>query len=341
MTACLAFLLGCGQDRGFLPAAVSDGAAVSNAQAPPVTADPVREPPTSSGLSTQAVSPLADTPTASAGSGSAGPAEATPSSPGVLAEEPAALGPPIWGIVGIRGYPYGDVVAPNGVEYHQLFSLDLDLNFWLWRSERVYLFADARFWGQKPGAGVTNANQGSFDFSKREFDFTLGAAWNYYDNLEARVFAYSFNNLNRGASEVRPSGYADGLGLENRYYLFGSYGQLGTPDYDLARATFLSLGYYPSKDMVDGSGADFKPGPFARAYLTWPLLGPRCYLFFDSQFIADRSLSPKLLYLNGGAAARPFLRVPHLEFRLGTEDTYDLQLHDWETSVYGALRFLF
>src|SRR5262249_29422375 len=163
-------------------------------------------------------------------------------------------------------------VAPNGLEFKPLFALDVNLNLWLWREQRVYLFSDTRFWGQKPAPGITNASQGAFDFSKREFDFDLGVAWNYYGTLEARTFAYSFNNLNRGTSEARPSGFNDGVGLENRWYVGGTYADLGQPGFDVARASFLSLGYYPTKDMTDLDGTLFKPGPFARAYLVGELL---------------------------------------------------------------------
>src|SRR5436190_124854 len=36
-----------------------------------------------------------------------------------------------WGLVGLRGIPAGPKTAPNGLEYHPNFSLDLDLNFWV------------------------------------------------------------------------------------------------------------------------------------------------------------------------------------------------------------------
>src|SRR5262249_27049637 len=154
-------------------------------------------------------------------------------------------------------------------EYGPLFALDLNFNLWLWRSQGLYLFSDSEFWGQRPGGTSTNANQGAFDFSKREFDLNLGLSWNYYGFLEARAFTYSFNNLNRGWALTDPAGFDDGVGIENRYYLGQTYAALGTPAFDEARATFVSLGYYPSKEMTDPRGANFHPGPFARAYLTW------------------------------------------------------------------------
>jgi hypothetical protein len=248
---------------------------------------------------------------------------------------------PVWGLAGVRGYVLGEQVAPNGLEFTPLFNLELDFNFWLWRSQRVYAFTDTLFWTQRAAAGVTNAGQGVFDFSKREFDLSGGAAWNYHGPWEVRVFAYSFNNLNRGDSAWQPNGFADGVGLENRYYLSDVYSVLGTDAFDQARATFLSAGFYPTKDMVDGQGVRFKPGPFARADLTLNILGDWCYLYGDGEFIATRSFTPKLLQLDAGVAARPWACAPRLEFRLGTDDTYDLRNTEWERSLYGAVRIVY
>lgn len=286
------------------------------------------------------VAPLEPTP--GEASRDVAPLPDAPSEDSTGARERAWAGAPaVWGIVGGRGYFLGDHVASNGEEFKQIFSLDLDLNVWLWQREGLYLFTDARFWAQKAAPGITNPSQGAFDFSKREFDFNLGAAWNYSGNWEARVFGYSYNNLNRGTSQVAPSGFNDGVGLENRYYLGPAYATLGTPDFDQARASFVSLGYYPTKSMVDGEGVQFKPGPFARAYLTCGLYGDVVYLYADAQLIAKRSFLPKLLSVDAGVAVRPFPRVPRLEFRLGTEDLFDLQNHEEETGLYGGLRYVY
>jgi hypothetical protein len=180
-----------------------------------------------------------------------------------------------------------------------------------------------------------------FDFSKREFDQNIGLAWNYYRNLELRAFAYSDNNLNRGASAARPNGFKDGAGLESRWYVGGSYPDLGRSGFDVARATFLSVGYYPTKEMVDVEGAGFKPGAFARAYLTLDLFGPRCYLYADVQALGDRSMRAREFSVDAGLAARPFRRVPYLEFRLGSEDKYDVLAHEWASTVYGAARVIY
>jgi hypothetical protein len=252
------------------------------------------------------------------------------------------LGPPsVWGVAGLRVFALGEQVAPNGLEYPQLFTLDLNFNLWLWRPDGVYLFSDTRFWGQRATPGVTNPSQGILDFSKREFDFDGGVAWNYHGALEARAFAYSFNNLNRGTSTFQPKGYTDGIGLENRLYVGPAYADLGTSQFDVTRATFVSAGFYPSKDMVDGNGVRFKPGPFGHVYLTWDLLGPRCYLYADVEAIGTRSLKAEMLQGDVGVAVRPFSRVPRLEFRVGTADDYYLPPHEAETSLYGEVRLVY
>jgi hypothetical protein len=251
------------------------------------------------------------------------------------------LGPLVWGVTGVRGYILGSRTAPNGVNYQALFSLDLDFNLWLCRRLGVYMFNDSRFWGQRAAPGITNPSQGVFDFSKRELDETIGLAWNYYGNFELRGFAYSFNNLNRGSSAAQPTGFKDGAGLENRWYVGGSYPNLGRPGFDVARATFLSVGYYPTKELVDMDGNGFKPGPFARAYLTLDLFGPRSYLYSDIQLVGERDLRARILSIDVGVAVRPFSRVPYLEFRLGSEDVYDFHLHECAQTLYGAVRFIY
>jgi hypothetical protein len=254
---------------------------------------------------------------------------------------PGTIGPIAWGVIGLRGYAMGQQMAPNGEEFNPLFSLDTALNLWLWRDEGVYLFSDTRFWGQKAAPGITNSSQGAFDFSKREFDLDVGVAWNYYGNLEGRAFAYSFNNLNRGTSETHPSGYADGVGIEQRWYIGGSYPDLGLPGFDVTRANFVSLGYYPTKDMIDLDGNVFKPGFFARAYLTYDVIDSRLYVYSDTQFIATRSFLAKIFDEDAGIALRPFQRIQNVEFRLGSENRWDPQSRELDTSVYVAVRFVF
>jgi hypothetical protein len=268
-------------------------------------------------------------------------AEARPSTSDEVGPPEAIPWQTAWGLVGFRIIPAGPKVAPNGEEYHPNFSMDLDFNLWIWRSQRLYLFADARFWGEKPEYGVTNARDGDLGTSKREFDLSGGVAWNYAGPWEARAFGYSLNNLNRGSNPVTPTGFNDGSGLENRYYLSPEYTKLGQTGFDVARATFLSVGYYPSKDMVGNDGRSFTPGLFLLAYLTYDLWDWPCYAYGDATFIAESSLQPKLLLFDVGLAARPFRACQQCEFRLGVENTGDFQVGDVQNLWYASIRFIF
>jgi hypothetical protein len=247
----------------------------------------------------------------------------------------------VWGVAGLRVIPDGPKVAPNGEEYHPNFSMDLDLNLWLWRSQRLYLFGDLRLWGEKGEYGVTNARDGFLGTSKREFDLEGGVAWNYAGPWEARAFGYTLNNLNRGKSPVVPDKFGDGFGLENRYYLSSEYADLGQTGFDVTRATFLSVGYYPSKVLVGNDGQAFKPGLLLRAYLTYDLWDWPCYVFGDVRYIGDRSFRPRLLVFDVGVAARPFRACEQCEFRLGAENTGDFQAHNVLNLWYASVRFVF
>ena len=247
----------------------------------------------------------------------------------------------VWGLAGFRGFATGAQAAPNGVEFKPLFSLDFNFNLWLWHDAGVYGYTDTRFWGQKAAPGITNSSQGAFDFSKREFDLDLGVAWNYTGNFEARAFVYSQNNLNRGTDLARPNGFKDGVGLENRWYVGGSYADLGKPGFDVSRATFLSVGFYPTKELVDAFGTAFKPGPFARAYLTYDLLGESCYLYADVKAIGTKAFVPKLLQCDEGIALRPFADLSHIEFRVGSECRADYQFHELNMTFYGSVRLIY
>jgi hypothetical protein len=246
-----------------------------------------------------------------------------------------------WGLAGLRVFAQGPKIAPNGEEYHPSFSFDLNVNFWIWRSRRIYLFGDLRFWGERPENGVTNGRDGGLGFSKRQFDLSGGPAWNYAGSWEARVFGYSMSNLNRGLNPVTPWGLNDGFGVENRYYLSPEYARLGQAGFDVARATFLSVGYYPTKDMVGNDGQTFKPGLMLRAYLIYDLWDWPLYAFGDATFISERSLRPKLLLFDVGLAARPFRSWQQWEFRLGVENTADFQTGGVLNLWYGSLRFIF
>jgi hypothetical protein len=247
----------------------------------------------------------------------------------------------VWGVVGLRGIYDGPKIAPNGLEYHPNFSLDLDFNLWLWRSQGLYIFSDARFWGEKPEDGVTNERDGFLGTSKREFDLSGGVAWNYYGPWELRAFGYSDSSLNRGASEITPYGVIDGFGIENRYYFSSEYSKLGQTGFDVTRANFLSIGYYPSKNMIGNDGQSFTPGLLLRAYLTCDLWELPCYAYSDTQYIGEKGVEAKLLLFDLGLAARPFSRCRQCEFRLGAESTADFQARDIQSLWYASVRFIY
>jgi hypothetical protein len=238
-----------------------------------------------------------------------------------------------WGQAGVYGYAAGTKMAPNGIPYKPLGSLDLLFNIALNDDRSLYLFTDSQFWLQRATAGVTNPSQGQLDFSKRQFDFTGGLAWNYAGRWEARAEAYSYNNLNRGTSLAAPDGYNDGFGLENRYYLPGT-------NFDKGLYRFLSVGYYPTKDMIGQDGVPFKPGPFVRASVAWDVWPDRFYLYTDATFLETRSWAAKLLLADVGLAVRPFPTIPDLEFRVGLDNTEDVQARYWRGLFYVNVRIV-
>lgn len=243
--------------------------------------------------------------------------------------------PEVWGLTGLNGYFAGTRTAPNGLPFHPLFSTPLELNLGLLPHKKLYFFADLDFWAQRATDGVTNPHQGGFDFSKREFDVTPGLAWNYWGPMELRAFGFAYNNLNRGTSPNLPFGYNDGVGIENRWYL-------PTADpYDVAKLSFLSAGYLPSKTLVGIDGQEFNPGLFLRAYLTWDLPAIRSYLYSDGRYFGEGGARARLLYFDGGVGIRPFPSLQNLEFRLGGGDQYDVEVGHGRAFGYGAVRLLF
>jgi hypothetical protein len=238
----------------------------------------------------------------------------------------------IWGIAEIDGY-LGQRMAPNGVIFHPDYGVNLDFNIWLCPTLGVYIFDESLFW-----MGTTHA----LNFTKREYDMNVGLAWNYYGRLEARIYGYSDNNLNRGSSLESPGGYNDGFGMENRFYLNPIYDVLGTSDFDQAKATFVSIGYLPTKTLTGADGQQFHPALFARAYLTWELAKECSYLYADVTFMTEeKPFNGKLLDSDVGAALRPFQRVPRLEFRLGCQDVYDMQVGNARAVGYLSMRYIF
>ena len=232
--------------------------------------------------------------------------------------------PTAWGVVGFRVFYNGERMAPNGVPFDPLFDLSGELYIGLLPNKKLYAFGLTDFWGQYSGTNITNSHQGQLDFSKREWDFTVGIAWNYCASLEFRVLGYAMNNLNRGTSPAYPYGYNDGVGLENRWYLPAANVDI----YDIGRLSFLSIGYLPSNTLTGGDGQTFKPGLFARAYLTWDIPSIRSYLFLDGIYEAEQFIKARLLLYDTGLAVRPCLSLQNLEFRLGVSGVYDVEVHN-------------
>jgi hypothetical protein len=246
----------------------------------------------------------------------------------------SASWPETWGVVGLPVYPTGNRMAPNGVSFRPILGVTGDLNLGLLPQKELYLFTDGTFWGQHSGGGVT---QSSVDFSKRELDSELGLAWNYVDLLELRASGYALNNLNRGLSTNNGSGGKQGVKLENRYYL-------NAPDpYDVGRLSFVSLGYFPTENLVGGNGASFRPGLFGRMYLAGdvPVSWFSSYLYAGQQITGQNGATPRLIDTDVGWAVRPLAGFQNLEFRVGYDLTADVQKHTARNVVYGAVRLAF
>ncbi len=185
-------------------------------------------------------------------------------------------------------------------------------------------FSDAQLLGRavarRPGQ-----TQGNIDYTRREFDMTSGVAWNYYGSWELRGVGFDRENFNRGVSQVSPGGTTnDGSGVEQRLYLSDEYAKLGQEGFNISRADFVSLGYFPTKSLVGGDGIQYKPGLFAHAYLTWDVPTTRSYLFLDlEQIFQQSSFKPRMLYSDVGWAINPCATIPKLEIRLGSEFNTD------------------
>jgi hypothetical protein len=280
------------------------------------------------------------------------PAVAPVSAPAVLlppgAEPPPSSPPPenlhhfstwpeVWGFLGVKGVYAGTRMAPNGLTFGPLFDVDSELNIGLLPHKYLYLFVDTDFWGQRATNGVTNPHQGSFDFSKREFDITGGLAWNYWGPFEFRAWSFAYNNLNRGIDLNLPYGYNDGVAIENRLYLY----RPGVDIYDVGRVSFVSIGYMPSKSITGLDGQVFNPGLYLHGYLTRDLPGIRSYLYADGQYIGEAGLKARLLLGDVGLAVRPFPNLQNLEFRVGGSDTFDVQVNHGEAVGYVGVRVQF
>jgi hypothetical protein len=266
--------------------------------------------------------------------------------PGTAAGGPSATGggssflatwPEVWGVVGLPAYATGSRMGPNGVPFTPIFAVTNELNLGLMPKKQLYLFWDGTFWAQHSGAGVTNPNQGSFDFGKREMDSELGLAWNFFDALELRGSLYALNNLNRGISLTDATGGKQGVKIEGRY-------DFSTPDpYDVGRSSYIGVGYMPTEDLVGGNGASFRPGPFAEAYLARDLPIPwfESYVYAGMQIIAQQTSALRLFETDAGWAIRPFRHWQNLEFRVGDNVTADVDANATRNVVYGAVRLEF
>ncbi len=229
-------------------------------------------------------------------------------------------GKAVWGEVGFSGIPSGERMAPNGVAYEPLFVMDTHFNVGLNADRTLYLFTEDTFWAQEATPGQTNARQGSLDFSKREYDLSLGLGWRYWPHTEVRAFGYSFNNLNRGDSATSPTGYKDGFGVENRFHF-------GEAD------DFVGVGYFITKNMVDQEGLAFKPGLFLKAKLHAPILPGLAAARLEPQLICRDNILPKLLDVDAGIDFTPFKRKD-VVLGLGMDTTYDLGKELSRTILY-------
>ena len=249
----------------------------------------------------------------------------------------------VWGHLGLNIYPAGHRMAPNGVEFTPLLMSDLDFNLGLLPRQQLYLFGETKFWAQRASAtgAVPARDQANNDVNAREWDLLGGIACALPYHFELRGGLYAQNNLNRGGSTTQtpdrfsPSGFTDGTQVQLRYY-FSSQNL-----YDPPRRSFVEAGYYPSRDMVGGDGNTFRPGAFARAYLSYDVSRLRGYVYGDGTFIAERDNSFRLMILNGGLALRPFHDFGNLEFRVGNELTRDFRNETTRDLAYGAIRINF
>ena len=273
------------------------------------------------------------------GAGSGAPPATSPSSGDLTGTSDRSPGltasPAVWGVFGLPFYVTGDRVAPNGAGFDPLFTVTSDLNLGLLENKELYLFWKSSFWTQRATQGITNSNQGMWDFSKRELDNDLGLAWGYAPALELRASAYALDNLNRGTSLDKSSGAAYGVKLENRYYF-------DSPDaYDVGRLSFVSIGEIPTHNLIGSTGQSFHPGLFARAYVTrdLPLSWlPPSYAYAGLKLTDQNLVTPRLLEGEAGLAIRPFPRKQDIEFRVGYDRSYDIRAGAGVDLLYGAIR---
>jgi hypothetical protein len=240
--------------------------------------------------------------------------------------EPACAA--VWGNANIGVYPFkSSIVAPNGLVYNPLARIGLNLNI---GNDNIYVFDENILYLERPTPGVTtNPSQGSFDFTKREFDFKIGLAAKPFANkhFEFRLWGIALNNLNRGDDPNKPSGFKDGLAAETRYYFSGKkiWG-------------YFAGGYYFTKTLVAPNGEPFKPGIFVGGNLNYNLLElpQKLYAFTDIMVI---NLFGRF---EGGLAYRPLKSLPDTEVRFSGSRYLDLnEKSPGETAVLFEIRHYF
>lgn len=200
----------------------------------------------------------------------------------------------IWGTLGFGIYPTdAQKVAPNGLVYDPLFRFTADLN--VRATEHLKFFFDFAFWAEAPSPGVTtNGNQGQFDFTRRQIDFTAGIGYSFSRGYELRLWNYCQCNMNRGIDLNRPSGFKDGTAGSLRYYLDKEWSF--DPDY-------LEGGYYFTKELADTRGNPYTPGLFAGGKYTLPVKG-HVYFSTEANLLTERPAKPKELYVKAGLLYR-------------------------------------
>ena len=243
----------------------------------------------------------------------------------------------VWGLLGLPIYGTGSRAAPNGQIYKPLFTLKSEFNLGLLSDQRLYLFWDSDFWTQRATPGVTNASQGQFDFSKREFNNKFGAAINAIPGLEGRVSVYALDNLNRGTNLDAATGEAWGIAIEGRHYFENS------DIYDVARRGFIAIGWEPTGDLIGPSGDIFNAGPYLRGYETFdlPISMFPLYGYTDLSVVGKKNGQVKIIDGDFGLAARPFLRKSNLEVRSGFTISHEIVTHKNQDTAYAAFRVLY
>jgi hypothetical protein len=234
----------------------------------------------------------------------------------------------VWGNANLGVYPFESrIVAPNGLVYNPLAHIGINLNI---GNDNIYVFDENILYLERPTPGVTtNPSQGSFDFTKREFDFKIGLAARPFANkhFEFSLWGIALNNLNRGDNPNKPSGAKDGFAAEGRYYFNGKkvWG-------------YLAGGYYLTKSLVAPNGEPFKPGLFVGGNLNYDLLQvPQKLYAFTNIMVINR-----FGRFEGGLAYRPLKSLPDTEVRFSAGKYLDInEQSPGETAVLFEIRHYF